>query len=70
VPTQGGTVAFTTDGQSLPGNIELDENSPITATFKNKSAMVGTINANSKGKEMSLTLDDSNTWGMSLRCPT
>jgi len=61
-PTQGGTVTFVADEQTLPGDIVIDEYSSITATLKNKSKLKGAINANNKGKEMNLMLDASSIW--------
>ncbi len=62
VPTQGGSVTFTVNNLTLPGDIELDEDSSITAIFKDQSTMEGSIDASGKGKAMSLTLDGSSSW--------
>lgn len=61
-PIRGGTVTFTADEQTLPGDIVMDGDSSIMAILKNKSMLKGAINANNKGKKMNLTLDSSSTW--------
>jgi len=61
-PTRGGVVDFIADGQTLLGDIVMDENSSVTTTLKNKSNLKGAINAENKGKEMNLMLDASSTW--------
>jgi hypothetical protein len=61
-PLGGGTVHFTTDEQTLSGNIVLDENSSVTVTLKNDSKLKGAINTDNKGEEMNLVLDSSSVW--------
>lgn len=61
-PDKGGTVTFTADGQILPGDIELDQYSTITAILQNGTALTGAINEDNSGGEMNLEIDASSEW--------
>ncbi len=52
----GGTATFTADGVALVGGLETDSLSSISATLKNGTTLVGSINT------ASLSLDTTSTW--------
>lgn len=60
--SNGGTVIFTADGQTLTGNLVADSISSITAVLKNSSALTGFIDADNTAKTVNLTLDSTSTW--------
>jgi hypothetical protein len=61
-PIQGGSVALVAEGQTLPGDIVVDEFSTVNATLKNGTTLTGAINADGHGKDVHLILDASSTW--------
>jgi len=62
--SNGSEVKLTADGQTLTGTITCDAISTIDATLKNSSSISSTINADSKGKSVALTLDSSSKWNV------
>ena len=54
--SNGGTVAFTADGETLTGSLVTDSISSIAATLKNGSSLTGAINT------AALTMDAASTW--------
>ncbi|HVO43032.1 MAG TPA: hypothetical protein VMT34_10430 [Aggregatilineales bacterium] len=60
--SNGGTVVFTANKQTLTGNLVADSASSITATFQNGSSLTGSINTDNTAKAANLTLDASSTW--------
>jgi len=60
--SNGGTVIFTADGQTLTGNMVADSRSSLTVTLQNGSALTGAINLEHTANAASLTLDASSTW--------
>jgi hypothetical protein len=60
--SNGGTVFFTADGQTLTGNMVADSSSSITATLQNGSSLTGYINADNTAKVLNLTLDATIKW--------
>ena len=60
--SNGGTVIFTADGETLTGNIDLDSYSSMTASLKNSSSLTGHIDAANTAKAIALTLDATSTW--------
>jgi len=60
--SNGGTVIFTADGQTLTGDLVADSISAITLTLQNGSSLTGTINADHTAKSASLTLDATSSW--------
>jgi hypothetical protein len=62
VPSNKGAVNFITDGETISGDIVMDENSSINMTLNNKSKLKGAINTDNKGKEINLKLDASSAW--------
>jgi hypothetical protein len=60
--SNGGTVIFTADGQTLTGNMVADSLSSLTVTLQNGSALTGAINAEHTAQAVNLTLDASSTW--------
>ena len=54
--SNGGTVAFTADSETLNGSLITDEISSIAATLRNNSSLTGTINS------AALALDKTSTW--------
>ena len=62
--SNGGTVTFVADGQTLTGTIQIDSLSSFTATLKNGSTLTGSIDAANTASSVSLTLDASSTWNV------
>jgi len=60
--SNGGTVVFTADGQTLTGNMVADSISSLTINLTNGSTLNGAINADKAAKAASLTLDATSTW--------
>jgi hypothetical protein len=60
--SNGGTVVFTGDAQTLTGNLVADKISSISMTLKNGSSLTGTINGEKTAKAVSLTLDSTSKW--------
>jgi predicted small secreted protein len=60
--SNGGTVVFTADTQTLRGDLAADRISSITATLQNGSSLTGAINKDNTAKKINLTLDSSSTW--------
>jgi hypothetical protein len=60
--SNGGTVIFTADGQTLTGNMVADSLSSLTVTLQNGSALTGAINSEGTAQAVNLTLDASSTW--------
>ena len=56
--SNGGTVAFTADGETMAGSLLADSISSITATLKNNSSLTGSINS------AALNLDATSTWNV------
>lgn len=54
--SNGGTVIFTADGETLTGDLITDDISSITATLKNGTKLTGAINS------AALSLDATSTW--------
>lgn len=62
--SNGGTVIFIADGQTLYGNMVADKISTITLTLQNGSALTGALNAEHTAQAVNLTLDASSTWNV------
>ena len=62
--SNGGTVNFTADGQSLSGNITADNISTITLALKNDSVLTGAIDIDHTAKAVNLILDASSSWNV------
>jgi hypothetical protein len=60
--SNGGTVIFTADSQTLGGSITADNISAVTITLQNGSALTGAINSAHTAKAANLILDASSTW--------
>jgi hypothetical protein len=60
--SNGGTVIFTADNQTLQGDLTADNISSIDLTLQNSSSLAGAINAAHTAKAANLTLDGSSTW--------
>ena len=60
--SNGGTVTFTADNETLPGDIVADNISTITTTLQNGTTLTGSINANNTAKSISLSLDSTSRW--------
>jgi hypothetical protein len=60
--SNGGTVEFTADAQTLAGSVVADKISTVALTLKNGSSLAGAINTAKTAKSVSLTLDASSTW--------
>lgn len=60
--SNGGTVSFTANGQTLIGNIVVDAISSLTASLQNTSSLTGAINTDHTAKTVNLVLDASSTW--------
>jgi hypothetical protein len=60
--SNGGTVIFTANGETMTGDMIADSYSSITATLKNSSTLTGAINSANTAKAVALTLDISSTW--------
>ena len=56
--SNGGTVVFTADGETLAGSLVTDSISSITVTLKNDSSLTGSINS------AALSLDATSTWNV------
>jgi hypothetical protein len=57
--SNGGTVEFAADAQTLAGSVVTDKISTVALTLKNGSSLAGAINT---AKSVSPTLDASSTW--------
>lgn len=62
--SNGGTVVFTADGQSLAGEMTADSISAISLVLQNSSTWEGAINTAKTAKSISLTLDGSSSWNV------
>ncbi len=60
--SNGGAVIFTTDQQTLSGDMLADSISSLAITLQNGSSLTGAINADQNAQSASLTLDASSTW--------
>lgn len=60
--SNGATVNFKADSQTLTGNITCDSICSITATLQNSSILKGSINTDNTAKSMALTLDSTSKW--------
>ena len=60
--SNGGTVEFTADGQTIAGSVVADRISTVALTLKNGSSLTGTIDAAKTAKSVSLVLDASSKW--------
>jgi hypothetical protein len=62
--SNGGTVTFKAENETLNGNITCDNVSSITTMLQNSTTLTGSINANNKAKSMNLTLDSTSNWNV------
>ena len=62
--SNGGTVIFTANGQTLSGNFVADNVSAMTISLKSGSSLTGAINSGNTAKTASLTLDSSSVWNV------
>jgi hypothetical protein len=62
--SNGGTVFFTADAQTLKGGFVADKISTLTLDLKNGSTLVGAINADNTAKSVALKLDESSAWNV------
>lgn len=60
--SNGGTVIFAADAQTLVGDMMADAISSITASLQNGSSLTGSINADNTAGAANLTLDATSTW--------
>lgn len=60
--SNGGTVIFTSDGETLIGDLVADKTSSMTAAFQNASSLTGAINSANTASSVTLTLDESSIW--------
>jgi len=60
--SNGGTVIFTADSQTLAGDLVADNLSSITLNLHKDSTLTGTINAAHTAKAANLILDATTTW--------
>jgi len=60
--TNGGTVIFTADSETLSGSITADKISSVNITLKNNSSLKSTINPTHSAKEINLTMDGTSHW--------
>ncbi|MHA8138547.1 hypothetical protein ACYATM_05875 [Lactobacillaceae bacterium Scapto_B20] len=58
----GGDVNFTTNQQSLNGNIEVAKSSSLDFTIKNSSKLTGAINTADSGSTINISLDSTSEW--------
>jgi hypothetical protein len=64
--SNGGTVEFIADAQTLIGNFVADKISTIALSLKNGSALNGAINTENTAKAVNLTLDSTSTWSVTV----
>lgn len=62
--SNGGTVIFTADEQSLTGDMTADNISSLTITLQNNSSLTGAINSGNTAQSVSLSLDAGSTWNV------
>lgn len=60
--SNGGTVTFTADNETLSGSILADHISSITATLQNRTTLTGAINEGDTAKLLSLSIDSTSRW--------
>jgi hypothetical protein len=60
--SNGGTVEFTADAQTLVGSVVADKISTVALTLKNGSSLTGAIDTAKTAKSASLMLDAPSTW--------
>ncbi|NMB54970.1 MAG: hypothetical protein GYA15_09740 [Leptolinea sp.] len=60
--TNGGTVIFTADNETLSGSITADKISSINISLMNNSSLKSAINPTHSAKEINLTLDGTSHW--------
>jgi len=60
--SNGGTVDFTADGETLTGDVVLDSLSSVTAVLQNATTLTGAFNTAGTAKSAALTLDATSTW--------
>jgi hypothetical protein len=62
--SNGATVAFNADNETLTGDITCDSISSITAVLKNGTTLKGSINTKNTAKALALSLDSSSIWNV------
>lgn len=62
--SNGGTMTFKADSETLTGNIICDKVSVVTASLSNSTTLKGAINTENKLANISLTLDSSSKWNV------
>lgn len=60
--SNGGTVIFSADGQTLTGNMIADNISSLMITLQNGSSLTGAINSEHTARVANLTLDGTSNW--------
>lgn len=60
--SNGGTVEFTADSETLTGNIMADSNSKIYLALQNRSTLNGAVNSDHQAARMDLELDATSQW--------
>lgn len=60
--SNGGTVVFTADGETLAGNLVADSISSITAVLQNGTSLTGAIDSAHTAGTANLTLDATSAW--------
>jgi hypothetical protein len=60
--SQGGSVDFFVEEQTLVGDIVVDEDGAVNAFLKEGSRLKGAVNAEKKSTDVNLYLDASRTW--------
>jgi hypothetical protein len=62
--SNGATVTFNADDETLEGDITADNISTITASLKNGTTLKGSVNADNTAKSVALALDSSSAWNV------
>lgn len=62
--SNGGTVTFTADSETLAGDLVADSISTISATLQNGTTLTGSVNSDHTAKAVDLTLDSTSKWNV------
>lgn len=64
----GGTATFTSDDQTLTGDVTCDEISSLNFALENGSDFTGNINTDGEGGEVNVSIDSDSTWTLTGDC--
>jgi hypothetical protein len=62
--SNGGTVTFTAEDETLNGSILADDISSVTVTLQNGTTLTGALNPGNTAKLLSLSIDSTSTWNV------